>query len=505
LQSYKSWTDKEIQFLKKFYPTKGSKYVAMELGRTQHSVIRQASRLGIKLIITLSHRAFTPQEIIFIKKNYALKGCHYISKMLGRSISSIYKKARKFGLERNINLKWSNEEDEYLRKWYKRPGNSKGKKRASEIARHLKRSTQAVVVRARKLGLFQFYLRRWTNDEEHFLIKNFRKMTYKQIGKHLNRTRSSVEGKIHSMKMIKVVERRWTPKEKRLLTRFYGKIPIAEMAKRLNRTPGSIVARAAFQKLKKERALAYTENEINFIRKNYLKMTNDQIAKKLNSKRARIKRTSKGIIRMGRILGLVGSKVKLQVLKKSRIDFYTKEEIEFIRKNYLKMTNEQIAQKLNSKRSSMKRTSKGIIRMGRMLGLTGKPAKQRVFMIVRKDLYTDDDKEFIRKNYLKMTNIEIAKKLNRTDYGIREIAKRMGLRGSSRKRQLWIRGNPDTFYTEAEKNFIRKNYLKMTNEQLAKKLNRTVNSIGNTISRSGLAGHPERKEHSKTMIRNQSR
>ena len=124
---------------------------------------------------------------------------------------------------------------------------------------------------------------------------------------------------------------------------------------------------------------------------------------------------------------------------------------------------------------------------------------------MRTDFYTNEDKEFIRKNSLKMTNIEIAKKLNRTDYGIREIAKRMGLRGLPDKRQLWKRGNPDTFYSEAEKNFIRKNYLKMTNEQLAKKLNRTVNSIGSTISRSGLAGHPKRKEHSKTMRRKQTK
>ncbi|HSW56499.1 MAG TPA: hypothetical protein VLH59_15555 [Ignavibacteriaceae bacterium] len=500
----KFWTDKEILFLKKYYPTRGSKYVAEELGRTQHSVKRQASRLGLKLVIALSHRAFSPEEIIFIKKNYPLKGTHYVAKMLERRITSVRKKARQLGLERNTFLKWSVEEDEYLRKWYKRPGNTERKKRPSEIARHLKRSTQAVVLRARKLGLFQFYLRRWTNDEELFLIKNFRRITYKQIGKQLNRTKSSVQGKVTAMKMIKILERKWTPQEKRLLTRFYGKIPIAEIAKRLNRTPGSISARAEFQKLKKKGPPDYSDKEKNFIRKNYLKMTNKQIAKKLTAEWSRMKRTSKGILKMGHKLGLVGSKEKLQVAKKRRNDSYTKEEIEFIRKNYLKLTNEQIAKNLNSKSSRVKRTVSGISRMGMKLGLTGKLPKQRVFMKIRTDLYTDEEKEFIRKNYLKMTNIEIAKKLNRTDYGIREIAKRMGLRGSPDKRHLWKRGNPETFYSEEEKNFIRKNYLKMTNEQLARKLNKTVNSIGSTISRIGLAGHPKRRENLK-LIRSQSR
>jgi hypothetical protein len=423
------WTEEEINFLKKFYPTKGSKFVANKLGRTPDSVKRKSTRIGLKVVVVLSHRAYSPQEIIFIKKNYPLKGCHYVSKMLGRNVTSIYKKARNLGLERNINLKWSDEEDEYLKKWYK-------KKRPSEIARRLKRSTSAVVVRARKLGLLKFFMRRWTNDEEHYLIKNFRKMTYKQIGKHLNRTQSSVEGKKHSMKMIKVIERSWTPQEKRFLTRFYGKKPIAEIAKRLNRTHGSIVGRAKIQKLKKKGPPDYTEKEKNFIMKNYLNMTNRQIAGKLSKKISRVKRTVSGISRMG-----------------------------------------------------MK------------LGLTGKLPKQRVFMKIRTDLYTDAEKEFIRKNYLKMTNIQIAKKLNRTTYGIIEIAKRLRLRGAPGKRRLWKRGNPSTFYSEAEKNFIRKNYLKMTNEQLARELKRPVNSAANMIRRLGLAGHLKRREYMKRIRR----
>jgi len=380
------WTEEEINFLKKFYPTKGSKFIANELDRTLYSVKRQAARLGLKVVVVLSHRAYSPQEIIFIKKNYTSKGSHYVSKILGRNITSINKKARKFGLERNINLKWNEDEDEYLKKWYK-------KKRPSEIARRLKRSTHSVIVRSRKLGLFRFFIRKWTNDEELYVINNFRRMTYKQIGRHLNRTQSSVEGKKHSMKLIKMIERKWTPQEKRFLTMYYGKKPNAEIAKRLNRSIGSIMRRAGFQKLRKKGVPDYTQKEMNYIRENYLNMTNRQIADKLSKKISRVKRTVSGISRIGMILGL-----------------------------------------------------------------TGKLPKQRVFMIVRKDLYTVEEKEFIRKNYLKMTNIEIAKKLNRTDYGIREIAKRMGLRGSSRKRHLWKRGNPETFYSEAEKNFIRKNY-----------------------------------------------
>ncbi|MDP2365488.1 MAG: hypothetical protein Q8M94_17175, partial [Ignavibacteria bacterium] len=278
------------------------------------------------------------------------------------------------------------------------------------------------------------------NDEEHNIIKNFRRMTYKQIGKHLNRTERSVQHRINNMKMIKMIERNWTPQEKRLLTRFYGKIPVAEIAKRLNRTPGSVKGRAQFQKLRKKRPPDYTEKDNNFIRKNYLKMTNEQIAKKL-----------------------------------MRMHPYAK------------------------------RTKSGIATKAIKLGLTGKDEKMRLVLKGRKDLYTEEEKKFIRKNYLKLTNKEIAKKLNRPALGIFDVASRLGLSSLPGKRQLWVRGNIETHYTEEEKKFIRKNYLKMTNEQIAKKLNKSSGGIARMISVLGLSGHPKRREYMKTIRRRQSR
>ena len=87
----RSWTDEENLFLKKFYSTKGSKYVADELGRTRSSVSHQAARLGLSGTGYLPYRP--SQEIIFIKKNYPLRGAEYVAEKLGRSPSSIYVKA----------------------------------------------------------------------------------------------------------------------------------------------------------------------------------------------------------------------------------------------------------------------------------------------------------------------------------------------------------------------------------------------------------------------------
>lgn len=417
-----TWKEKEILYLKKYYPTKGCKYVARQLGIKRSAVYSKAAKLGIRVLINTSPNAYLPREIIFIKKYYPLKGSYYVSKMLGRSKNSILSKVRQLRVESKSLLNWSEEEINYLKKWY-------GKKRPSEIARRLKRTTQAIVARARMIGLFISMQRKWTNQEEHYLIKNFRDMTYKQIGKHLNRTERSVQHRVTKMKMIKLPERNWTVQEKRFLTRFYGKKTNEEIAKRLDRTPGSIISYANLKKLKKPHPFDYTEKEKDFIRENYLKMTNEQIAIKLNAKLSRVKRTRKGIGAMGSVLGLVGSDKKKEL------------------------------------------TIKG-----------------------KKNLYSEKEKMFIRKNYVKLTNKEIAKKLNRPISGINDIAMRLGLTNLPGKQNLWIRGDVETYYTEEEKEFIRKNYPKMTNQQLAKKLDRSVSGIKYLINKLGLSGRPKRRK-----------
>ena len=298
------WTKEEIQFLKKYYSIKGSKYIAHSLGRTQAAITTQAGKIGISGTGFLPYRLYSPSEIIFIKKYYPIYGSRYVGQKLGRSPSSIKDKARRLRVERRKFIDWNKYEIQYLKKWYK-------KKRPSVIARHLERTTAAIVTRARMLGLLIRVTRKWNNAEELFLIKNFRKMTYKQIGKHLNRTGNSVGHKAkHMLTMRKLKTRKWETKEKRLLGRLYGKISVAELAARLNRTTHSVLHQARVQKKSAKGAPAYSEEEINFIRDNYLKMTNVEIAKKLN-------RTTYGILIKARRLGLAGNPEKKKLWERT--------------------------------------------------------------------------------------------------------------------------------------------------------------------------------------------
>jgi hypothetical protein len=366
MQKNKLWTDSENQFLKKYYPTKGSKYIADSLGRTRTAVTTHAGKIGISGTGYLPYHPYSPAEIIFIKKYYPLYGSKYVGQRLGRSQSSIKDKARRLRVERKKFIDWNEYEIKYLKKWYK-------KKRASQIARHLERTTPAVVTRARMLGLLIRVTRKWNNDEELFLIKNFYKMTYKQIGKHLSRTAGSVGSKANTMlTMRKIKTRKWETKEKRLLSRLYGKISVAELAARLNRTTHSVLHQASVQKKTAKGAPAYTSEEINFIRDNYLKMTNVEIAKKLNRSASRISKIASSF------------------------------------------------------------------------ALTDNPEKKRLWKRgIRKESgynYSEKEKEFIRNNYLKMTNVHIAERLNRSVKGIETIAIKMGLTGNPKKIKLWQRG-----------------------------------------------------------------
>lgn len=414
MQAFKRWTDQEIQYLKNFYPTKGCIYVARQLGLQRATVYRKAAKLGLKVAINTVPNAYLPREIVFIKKYYPTMGSSYVAKQLGRTPEAIYRKANELRVERHNLTNWSAEEIDYLKKWY-------FKKRPSEIAKRLKRSVGSVLVKARRIGLFKKSYRKWTDDEEVYLKNNFRKSTYKQIGKHLNRSARSIQHHVKKMKLVKVIEKNWLPWEKKLLSRFYGKIPNSEIAERLNRTKGSIAGRAEFQNLKDTKPHDYSDKEIKFIRDNYLKLNNKQIARKLKRTQAgimaialklglagnqqkmnlilksrtdlysereldfvrknyfkmtnakiaeKLNRSEKGLFDVAKRLGLVGFREKKQSWVRGNLEtHYTLAEKNFISNNYLKMTNDQIGKKLN-------RTAAGIAHILMRLGLSGNSGRR---------------------------------------------------------------------------------------------------------------------------------
>jgi hypothetical protein len=95
VRAYKSWTDKEVRYLRSHYGKMSLKDMANALGRTVNSVKKfmyehdLANNVG---------RKWTAQEIAYLRSHYGQKPSHDIAKKLGRSVGAIRVVASKFGI-----------------------------------------------------------------------------------------------------------------------------------------------------------------------------------------------------------------------------------------------------------------------------------------------------------------------------------------------------------------------------------------------------------------------
>src|SRR3990170_2781273 len=80
--------------------------------------------------------------------------------------------------------------------------------------------------------------------------------------------------------------------------------------------------------------------------------------------------------------------------------------------------------------------------------------------------WTDEEKEYVKQNYKKLTTKEIAGNLNRTVNAIITIVGPLGV--SSGRSRPW---------SDDEKKYLQSNYGKVPNEKLADELGRTVKAI----------------------------
>lgn len=102
--------------------------------------------------------------------------------------------------------------------------------------------------------------------------------------------------------------------------------------------------------------------------------------------------------------------------------------------------------------------------------------------------FSQREDNFITKNFLDMTQDELAGKLGRSDYSIRQRVKRLKKRGIIKGRKA--RGRPViktkgirkyNKFTPQENAFIRNNYKKMSSGQIARVLGRAQSSIWDKI------------------------
>jgi len=92
----KSFSDKEVEYLKNNYKTKTHKELADELNRNKSSITQHLNRLNLYKTPTYSE-----QEKKFIKENWKSLSDHEMADEINRSVVSLRKKRRSLGLKRS--------------------------------------------------------------------------------------------------------------------------------------------------------------------------------------------------------------------------------------------------------------------------------------------------------------------------------------------------------------------------------------------------------------------
>ena len=132
---------------------------------------------------------FTDEQIQYIISNWGKESPHCMKKKFGCSWYAVCKIAEEHGLEIPKSNEWTEEEIETL-KWLAT------KHHYSEIAKIMKKTENAVYLKARKLGIPLIQDRRkWTKEEEILLADLWGTVSIETIAKNMKRTVFSLKVK----------------------------------------------------------------------------------------------------------------------------------------------------------------------------------------------------------------------------------------------------------------------------------------------------------------------
>ena len=143
-----SWTKAELEVLKS---GKSVREIMTILNRSDSSVRNKAKRLGIQL--ERSSVLWTDEQLLYLKENIKRKTYDELSNNIGKSPVAIHIKANELGIsyhaKSNINKKWTDKEDEYLKRNYSRST-------LQNLSKALNRSSIAIRDRARILRIARY-------------------------------------------------------------------------------------------------------------------------------------------------------------------------------------------------------------------------------------------------------------------------------------------------------------------------------------------------------------
>lgn len=144
-------------------------------------------------------KRWTQAEEQYLKEAWGKVSLFEIMESLGRTEDSVMRKAKRLNLDISkpeadiLKKRWSTEEDNFIIENYKSTD-------VEAISQQLGRTVSAIRKRASALGLAE-KINRWSNEEMEFLNEKWGILNLDTIAKKLNRSRNSVLLKAHKMSL----------------------------------------------------------------------------------------------------------------------------------------------------------------------------------------------------------------------------------------------------------------------------------------------------------------
>jgi hypothetical protein len=200
---------------------------------------------------------YTPYEVEFLKLHYGAMGPAYCAEQLNRPLGSVTAKANRLRLHRDTYRPWTDEEKQIIVQYYE----SCGPDYCHALL--IDRDKNSICGQARMLGLQCG--RRYSIEEEQFLIENYSKLGGKKCAERLDRDYASLRMKAKKLGLIG--GNPWTSTELALLKENYHK-GAEYCATLINRSPAVITTKAHDSGLSRTRP-KWSAEEIEFLKQNY--------------------------------------------------------------------------------------------------------------------------------------------------------------------------------------------------------------------------------------------
>lgn len=255
------WSEVEDQIIRKYYKTKVPKFLIELLPtHTWHAIRGRANILGVR---KGKYKKWEQWEIKFLLRNYGKKRTASLARTLKRSEEAVVSRAAKLGLQTKQQRVWTKKELEIVKKYY--PDINVPTK---QIAEMIGCTEEAVRMKAMQLKIKSPI--NYTKEDIRLIKKNKNK-TYKEISKITGRGKEGIRKYLYSLGFKK--RKRgpdWTEKEEKFIRDNYHRMPPKELAKKLSRPVTSVRTKAhEFKLLSVSRRKTWSEDELEYLKENY--------------------------------------------------------------------------------------------------------------------------------------------------------------------------------------------------------------------------------------------